>query len=181
MDWKHLDTTTLFTEFCDRGDSAAFDAFVTRVRPGLRRIGQIYSRDQSDVDDILQSTLTALIEQADRFDRKRSVRAWLQGICVREARKVRRRVFRRPDPDRLQCEESAIDAAAQAAEQEMVGRVLEAVSALDGLSQRIFTLYLFRGLAPSEIGAELGIPPSTVRSRISRGLVVLRQRLGYRL
>jgi RNA polymerase sigma-70 factor, ECF subfamily len=53
----------------------------------------------------------------------------------------------------------------------------QALAALEPESLQLIGLRYFAGLDSSEIGAMLGVPPPTMRTRLRRALSLLRQRL----
>lgn len=53
----------------------------------------------------------------------------------------------------------------------------QAIAALEVEHQQLIALRYFAGLDSAEIGAMLGAPPATVRTRLRRALILLRQRL----
>lgn len=56
----------------------------------------------------------------------------------------------------------------------------QAIAGLEPESQQLIALRYFAGLDSTEIGAMLGAPPATVRTRLRRALALLRQRLDGR-
>ncbi len=53
----------------------------------------------------------------------------------------------------------------------------QAIASLEPEHQRLIALRYFAGLDSAEIGAMLGVPPATVRTRLRRALTLLRERL----
>ncbi len=54
----------------------------------------------------------------------------------------------------------------------------QAINQLGAAHRLVIVLRFYGGMEPSEIGAALGVPAATVRTRLHRALAVLRQRLG---
>jgi RNA polymerase sigma-70 factor (ECF subfamily) len=55
--------------------------------------------------------------------------------------------------------------------------IRQAIADLDPELQQLIALRYFAGLDSTELGAMLGAPPATVRTRLRRALALLRQRL----
>lgn len=134
-----------------------------------RRVGATLARD------IVADTFRVALQQLDSYEPARgSERAWLYGIATNlirhhwrteqrrlgvEARSVRADV--QPLDPLLHVDER-IDATTR------YQRVVDAVSTLDPEDRDLLVLIAWEHLTSSEAAAALGIPPGTVRSRLSR-------------
>ena len=128
-------------------------------------------------DDVVQDTYLAALA---REDAPREWRAWLGRVAQRIASNTRRRearltALKERVADR---DESATDPAAQLQERLHLQRLLlQAVDELEpDFCAAVVGCYM-DGLTPSELAAQLGIPAGTVRSRLSRALASLREKL----
>lgn len=142
---------------------------------GLRRLAERVVGCPDLAEDVVQEALIALW-QAEPPD---NPRAWLTGVVVRRGlhhlrtlARRRRHECRRPQRCGL-----SEDPASQLEACERRARVLEEVERLPRQFRDPLELYEFSGLPYEEIGARLGIPIGTVRSRISRARRDLRERL----
>jgi len=64
-------------------ERAEFAAAVSRHRPYLVRVARQRLRDDALIDDVVQETLLAALQGADRFEHKASLRTWLTSILLR--------------------------------------------------------------------------------------------------
>ncbi len=129
-----------------------------------------------DPEDLLQATFVDAIQHADRYDAERPLKPWLIGILIHCAQRERKRSRRQIDVDRLETRESiGPDTLAEA--QEFGERFDEALQGLPTGYRQVLTLRLVHGLANTEIAHALCCPPSTVTTRMQRGLEMLRQAL----
>lgn len=139
-----------------------------------RRVG----RDLAD--DVVAETFRRVLENLESFDPRRGVeRGWLFGIATNVLRNHHRSEVRRlqaisrdgartqPGVDPLLATASKVDA-----ERELTD-VLEAAGALDIDDYEILVLVVWEGLSSKEVGAIVGLDPTTVRTRLHR----IRQRL----
>jgi RNA polymerase sigma-70 factor (ECF subfamily) len=79
------------------GDSAVFDALVTRYHSSFVYVAQSIVRDRSIAEDVAQETWLAVLRAIDGFEQRSSLQTWLYRILVNIAR-GRARVERRTVP-----------------------------------------------------------------------------------
>ncbi|MCB9831616.1 MAG: sigma-70 family RNA polymerase sigma factor [Planctomycetes bacterium] len=137
----------------------------------LGRLAAILVRDAADRDDLVQEVWLAALRQPPRRGQERS---WLRSVLRRRvAESWRRR------PDQAEFVETAVtddpaEALAILESHALLGQALrELAEPYRGL---IVARYL-RGETPRAIARRLGRPAATVRTQLSRGLAMLRERL----
>jgi RNA polymerase sigma-70 factor (ECF subfamily) len=131
--------------------------------------------DRQTAEEIVQETFTRAWRNADRYDPERgSVRTWLYGIARNAIIDARRRSAVRPAlaPGAPNPEEQA---GGPSIEQAMLGwQVAAALERLTPEHRQVVRLAHVRGLSVREIGAALGLPEGTVKSRTWYALRSLR-------
>jgi RNA polymerase sigma-70 factor (ECF subfamily) len=148
--------------------------------PALRRGARKLMRDPSDVDDLAHDAIERALGSLGRFEPGTNMRAWLYTIMVRLARDhFRRRRIRRTDEIDLQAvpmpeEEPALPHWAAAVTPQQIRAALSEVSPD---LREVFELHELQRLAYLEIAQRLGIPVSTVASRLRRARERLRELL----
>lgn len=155
--------------------SEALQRLLEPVR--LRRLAQRILRDEADVDDVIQD----LWVQSLRLDPGpvQHPEAWLRRAIVNraasnqrsEARRRRREEF--VSSDELTAATVQLAMCAEAAE-----RILAAIDELRPPDAWIIRERFFEERCYEAISEELEVPPSTVRTRLSRALQRLRVLLG---
>lgn len=142
---------------------------------GLRRLAERVVGCPDLAEDVVQEALIALW-QAEPPD---NPRAWLTGVVVRRGLHHLRTLARRRRHECRQPQRCGLgeDPSTQLEAGERRARVLAELELLPSQFRDPLELYEFAGLAYEEIGARLGIPIGTVRSRISRARRDLRRRL----
>lgn len=139
----------------------------------------------SDVEDLIQETFTACVENRDRFREQSSFRTYLFAIA-------RRRLFRywrdrRPQHDDEASVHELIESAASPADalaaHEEQKLLLRALRQLPLETQMLLELAYFESFTDHEAAEIAGIPVGTLKSRLRRGRHLLlegMQRIGDR-
>ncbi len=133
---------------------------------------------ERDAEEAVQETFLRLWRSASQYDEtKARVASWIlsitRNLCLDELRRRRRRV---PEVPGLAgaVERPGGEGTEEEAERELMGlQVRGALQALPGEQRSAIELVYFQGLSSQEVGAMLGVPAPTVRSRIRLGLLKL--------
>ena len=132
--------------------------------------------DRSAADDVVAGTFAAALQRPPRD--ARSIGGWLRVAAHNLARKWRRSEQRRRTRELQAARGEAVeDAAAVVAREELLQRVVDAVKGLDQPYREAIWQRWFEELTPTAIAAQSGVPLATVKSRLQRGLQMLRARL----
>jgi RNA polymerase sigma-70 factor, ECF subfamily len=73
------------------GDEAAFSDIVARWSPGLLRLARLHVPSQEVAEEALQETWLAVLRGIDGFEGRSSLRSWVIGILINQARQHGRR------------------------------------------------------------------------------------------
>ncbi|MCA8954089.1 MAG: sigma-70 family RNA polymerase sigma factor, partial [Planctomycetes bacterium] len=162
-----------FVRYRERDDLDAlarvFDAFAGHL---LLVAGHLV-RDGALAEDLVQTTFVEAMRSADRYDPRRPLLPWLVRILTHHAHKLRRREHRRGDP-RPPARADEPSAATAAIDRELVAAVEHTLANLPLHYRQVLTLRLVHDLPPTAIAHALGCPPETVKTRLRRGLELLR-------
>ncbi len=141
----------------------------------VRRLAREFLRDADLADDVAQETALAAMHAGST---PRSVAAWTGGVVRNVAarlRRDRRRSSRREAlVARPEAQPSTVD---QLAREESLRSVTDAVLALPQPYRATVLARFFEDLPPREIAARDRVPVTTVKSRLRRGLALLRTEL----
>jgi RNA polymerase sigma-70 factor, ECF subfamily len=133
--------------------------------------------DRQIVEEVVQDTFVAVWRSADRYDGRGEVAAWMWGIAIHQL--LHRLRPRKPLLDRLRMVRS--DALGSAEEQVLLGvQHGELGTALGGLSPELGAVVqatVLDGLTTREAARLLGIPPGTVKTRMMRAKLQMREAL----
>ncbi|MBI5433701.1 MAG: sigma-70 family RNA polymerase sigma factor, partial [Planctomycetes bacterium] len=142
----------------------------------LRALAQGLLRDEHASDDVVQTAWVHALERGD--DEPIAPRAWLARVVRNLALKRRRSEARRATREAAVSRDEAVEAGASTVERaDTLRAVTDAVLALDEPYRAVILQRYFEGLELAEIAARSREPLATVRSRHTRALARLRERL----
>jgi RNA polymerase sigma-70 factor (ECF subfamily) len=148
----------------------------------VRRLAMELLRDDAAADDAAQETWVRAVQRPPRHED--AVGGWLATILHNVARKLRRSERRRLRREAVAAQlrvNEVEDHSTALAREELVHRLVAAVTSLDAPFREAIWQRYFEGLAPREIATARGVPlAATVKSRLQRGLGLLREKLGER-
>jgi RNA polymerase sigma-70 factor (ECF subfamily) len=172
-----------------RGDKAALAQLYDALGKPLYSLAYRVLNDASEAQDIVQDVFVQMWHKAATYDTSRgSVFGWAATLTRNRAidrvrmRKRRAELLAESAPD-LQPASPAgdSDSAASLWIQEKAGAVRAALTQLAPDQQKAIELAFFSGLTQQEIAAKLSEPLGTIKARIRRGLLKLRETLPARL
>jgi len=172
-----------------QGDQSAFRALYDRLSSPLYSLAIKMLGDASDAQDALQEVFVQIWSRAGTYDpEKSSVFTWAvlltrsRAIDRLRARDRRFRVVVASPADEDKVAETAnasmVESAADTAEKsDEAARVRYVLNNLPLEQRQAIDLAFFNHLTHHEIAAQLGQPLGTVKARIRRGLLKLREQL----
>jgi RNA polymerase sigma-70 factor (ECF subfamily) len=163
----------LMLEF-SQGHSEAFGELFQRYRQPIYGFFRRRVPDSARAEDLAQDTFLAVVRSAARYQPKALFRTYLYAIGLNVLRRERRRAAIRNFFLGVQGD-SAYATARDGAEAELLLR--QALGKLDATGREILMLREYEQLRYSEIADVLGIPVNTVRSRLFRARLALRDLL----
>jgi RNA polymerase sigma-70 factor (ECF subfamily) len=170
-----------------RGDSAAFGALVTRYQDRVHNLCYRMCHNEADALDLSQSTFLKALDGLGRFRAESSFYTWLFRIAVNVTLSHRRAHRRRrtfsldtgsddanPGPQLAARQD---DVAERAMTGETHAQVVRAIERLDEEFRIAVILKDVEDLGYAAISEILSVPVGTVKSRIHRGRLMLRELL----
>lgn len=148
-------------------------------RPYLVRFASRHLRDAAQVQDMVQETLLAALQGAERFENKASVRTWLTAILLRRIADTLRQHHRRPmvaadnharhgdaggggfDDDESAAAEPIdwVDPQRRLESRQALAALAQRLAALPPIAARVLALREFEGLSNEAAARELGLTP----------------------
>jgi len=179
------DDETLLIEACRAGRTEAFGVLVKRYQDRLYPTMLRLTGSADDALDLLQDAFLRAFEKLDSFHGESSFYTWVYRIAVnlalsgqRRRRSLRIGGFGRGDltldpPG----DPGATDPTLPIEQRERDSFIQAALDALANDHRAVVVMKEFDGLRYEEIAATLGVPVGTVRSRLHRARLELRDRL----
>jgi RNA polymerase sigma-70 factor, ECF subfamily len=174
------------------GDFAAFHQLIARLQPRVYGLSFRILHQAQDAEDVTQQTFLALIEHIADFREESSVATWVLRIATNFALKVlrKKRTVKMVPMTDMTPEDSYSDVphpefiapwsqtADEIVEQAEVQAELEkALLELDDKYRLVFVLRDVEGLSVRETAESLELTESTVKVRLLRARLALRERL----
>ncbi|MCC7259097.1 MAG: sigma-70 family RNA polymerase sigma factor [Gammaproteobacteria bacterium] len=168
-----------------RGDASAVQDCVKVYGDLVWSLARRYLRGDADAEDAVQDIFIDLWNSAARFDRNVATEAAFVATIARRRMIDRvRQKGRRPGMTSLDDEDTG-DAwqpavLPQMEEESDVAVVSRLLQAMPADHRQILRLSLYEGYSHSEIAARLNLPLGTVKTRVRRGLIHIREQLGIK-
>ena len=169
-------------ERAKRGDTEAYGTLVRRYQALAVRAAGLITDDLAEAEDAAQEAFVKAYYTLGRLRADASFRAWLLRIVVNEARNRRKATQRRTAraaraAEPLNPPDGAESPEAVALADEQRRTLWNAVSALREDDRMVIAYRYFFELSESEMAEALRCARGTVKSRLSRALGRLRERL----
>jgi RNA polymerase sigma factor (sigma-70 family) len=163
------------------GEIVAYEQLVRRYQAVAVRTAYLFAPD-GEAEDATQEAFVKAHAALGRFRTDAPFRPWLLQIVANEARNRRRSATRRVGLALRAVEDRRPDDAAPTPESAVLAGerrsiLLRAVNTLRDEDREVIAARYFLDLSEAEAAATLGIPRGTVKSRLSRALGRLRERL----
>lgn len=174
------------------GDFAAFQRLILNLQPRVYGLAFRILRQAQDAEDATQQTFLALIEHIADFREESSIATWVLKIASNHALKILRKkrglkfvsmsdmVLEEnysdvPHPEFIAPWSKTADEIAQVAE--VQDEIEKALSELDDKYRLVFILRDVEGLSVRETAEAMELTESTVKVRLLRARLALRERL----
>ena len=163
-----------------QGAERSMNHCIQEFAPLVWSIVRRHVRDQSAAEDVVQETFTDLWKSAKRFNPAMGTATTFVGLLARRraidyVRKESRQPQTEPLPEKDSLSQAAKGPSALGHCER--GDVQDALQTLPEETRTIFSLHFNEGLTHPEIVEKTGLPLGTVKTRLRRGLIELRDKL----
>lgn len=177
--WAEGDERAL-VEAAIRGDADATRLVWSRYRRWVAALLLAYKPRQADLEDLLQEVAMAFVRRVGELREADALRPWLRSVAINAARLAgRKQSISRRHSQRLRLVAPDGDPAAQpdvaAAQREDGRRLLALAMELPEGYREPLLLRCMQGMSYREISRIVGLPETTVETRIARGRRMLRE------
>jgi len=146
--------------------NAVIDWFDER-KSKFYKIGWSYLKNHHDVEDVFHNTIIKVHDKIGQLKEDRYFETWVTSIFINECRAIYRK--------RKQTEMNSLQEPLDNNPLETTVVVLEELDKLDEIHKEIIILKYLQGYSQKEIALILKLPVGTVKSRLYRGLMILRK------
>lgn len=171
------------------GDRAAFKELVNLYKDKLHRLAYRMLHDRHDSEDVVQETFMRVYLNLNHYDENQKFSTWIyrigKNLCIDLLRKKKvdhsldaglSDELEKPFYEKLSSTDASPESRLILSElQEQMRKVIDKLS--DKYKQ-VVTLYYLHELSLQEISELLGMPVTTVKSRLHRGREQLRKKWG---
>jgi RNA polymerase sigma-70 factor (ECF subfamily) len=174
------------------GDSTAVTELSSKYGPRIHQLAFRYLKNWEDAEEVAQDVLMKVHRKIGAFRGDAALSSWIYRITFNTAMS-RLRTSRFSRPNEVQAAEVVTDAGEISQQEpadwssladdrllraEMRQRLIEALTFLPEVYRIPVILRDIQGLSTEEASAVLKVKPQTLKSRLHRGRLILRERLG---
>jgi RNA polymerase sigma factor (sigma-70 family) len=170
----------LLTRFTENRDEQAFEELVRRHGPLVWSVCRHLLPQHADAEDAFQAVFLALVQSADPGRLGKALPAWLHGVAVRVAAKVKRAAVRRQRRERRASVPEADRSVPDGAWSALLTAVHEEVQRLPDAERTAFVLCDLEGVGQPDAAVRLGWPLGTLTGRLCKARKRLLEKLTRR-
>ena len=155
------------------------DQYIRKYGKRLYGLCMTLCADKHEADDLYQDTWVKVLKRFDTYDPSRDFEPWLTRLCVNTYRDRLRRLSRSPFLNFSSNEtKEAFLLTATAPEKEDYSDLYVAIDQLPDKLRLTIILFYFQDMDIEKTAQTLGIPTGTVKSRLHKARIQLKEVLG---
>ena len=155
------------------------DQYIRKYGKRLYGLCMTLCADKHEADDLYQDTWVKVLKRFDTYDPSRDFEPWLTRLCVNTYRDRLRRLSRSPFLNFSSNEtKEAFLLTATAPEKEDYSDLYAAIDQLPEKLRLTIILFYFQDMNIEKTAQTLGIPTGTVKSRLHKARIQLKEVLG---
>jgi RNA polymerase sigma factor (sigma-70 family) len=170
----------LLERFVAHKDEAAFAALVERHGAMVLRVASNVLHHPQDAEDVFQATFLVLARKAGSLRKQASAGSWLHGVAYRLALKARAAAAARRSHEARAPAPPAAESPDDLTWREVSAILHEELERLPDRYRAPLVLCYLEGMTQDQAAEHLGLPKGTLRGRLERARLLLRDRLGRR-
>jgi len=163
-----------------RDMAAVLDWFDAR-KEKYYRIGWAYLKNHHDIEDVFHNTVIKVHDKIHQLREDNYFETWVTSIFINECRDFYRknsRIQQEAQEHQMAADQQISATPAGVIDQESNMDMFGALQRLQEKYREVIILKYLKGYAQEEIAAALNLPVGTVKSRLYRGLLILRKEIG---
>jgi RNA polymerase sigma factor (sigma-70 family) len=167
----------LLGRFVEQRDEAAVAALVRRHSPMVWGVCRRILRNHHDAEDAFQAAFLVLVRRAAAIAPREMVGNWLYGVAYQTALKARATLAKRRTRERQVMAMPEIGVEPQDLWHDLQAVLDQELSRLPDKYRVAIVLCDLEGKTRTEAAQQLGVPPGTLATRLTRGRALLAKRL----
>ena len=174
---RSVDKTVVILDLIAENHPGSFEMLIEKYGNLVWSIGKKFLGNQSDLEDAVQEVMIAIWKSADKFDaNKASEITFVSMIARRRFIDYLRKITKYKSEDSMDDDNNNIHLYKESIlnEETDLALVKSAIEDLDTDDQELLNLSVYQGYSHSEISEILDIPLGTVKTRIRRNLMKLK-------
>lgn len=174
---RSVDKTVVILDLIAKNHPGSFEMLIEKYGNLVWSIGKKFLGNQSDLEDAVQEVMIAIWKSADKFDaNKASEITFVSMIARRRFIDYLRKITKHKSEDSMDDDNNNIHLYKESFlnEETDLALVKSAIEDLDTDDQELLNLSVYQGYSHSEISEILDIPLGTVKTRIRRNLMKLK-------
>ena len=174
---RSVDKTVVILDLIAENHPGSFEMLIEKYGNLVWSIGKKFLGNQSDLEDAVQEVMIAIWKSADKFDpNKASEITFISMIARRRFIDYLRKITKHKSEDSMDDDNNNIHLYKESLlnEETDLALVKSAIEELDTDDQELLNLSVYQGYSHSEISEILNIPLGTVKTRIRRNLMKLK-------
>lgn len=169
MQEKQKDSEMLLIHRAKRGDVEAFSELYAGIYIDLYKFALYTMKHPQEAEDAVSEAVTSAYENIRKLKKEESFRSWIFAILANQCRKqLRKQIF----TEELEEEHCILQR-----DEEQAEDIRNVFWSLDEEERLIVAFSVFGGYRSSEIGEVIGMNPATVRSKKTRALCKMKEKL----
>jgi len=174
---RSVDKTVVILDLIAKNHPGSFEMLIEKYGNLVWSIGKKFLGNQSDLEDAVQEVMIAIWKSADKFDaNKASEITFVSMIARRRFIDYLRKITKHKSEDSMDDDNKNIHLYKESIlnEETDLALIKSAIEDLDTDDQELLNLSVYQGYSHSEISEILDIPLGTVKTRIRRNLMKLK-------
>ena len=174
---RSVNKTVVILDLIAKNHPGSFEMLIEKYGNLVWSIGKKFLGNQSDLEDAVQEVMIAIWKSADKFDpNKASEITFISMIARRRFIDYLRKITKHKSEDSMDDDNNNIHLYKESLlnEETDLALVKSAIEELDTDDQELLNLSVYQGYSHSEISEMLNIPLGTVKTRIRRNLMKLK-------
>ena len=159
------------------GDRSAIDQAVDRYSKPLYAFILRMTAERETAEDVFQETWVRVIRNIGSFRGDAKFSTWLFQIALNLCRNLARQKSRRTYIDIDQADQLSEEPEADGRDPLLSRKIKKLVASLPDKMREVIVLRFYHDRTDQEIAEITGLPPGTIKSRIFRGMNMLREKI----